>query len=117
MTHQSVHCTFSCILQIDTINTAPGDKFFSCNASILRSDNPDAVVDGMEIRDTMPVAITYYNVFEETFKEEAVIICIGTLCITEEAQGKSGDPLLAVRAHYIIRFDSNCRVTSLTIIR
>ena len=108
---QSVHCTFSCILQIDNIHTAPSAKYFSCNASILRSKNPEATVDGMEIRDPMHVTITYYNALQETFKEEAVIVCIGALRITED---ESGDPLLAVRAHYIIRFDPNLLVANIS---
>jgi hypothetical protein len=97
---QSTHCNFSCVLQIDDILSSPNDKNFSCYATIQNS--PHTVVQGIEYRDTIPVTVTYYNVFNETFLENAMIFCIGSLLITQEG---SADPKLAVRSHCLIRFD------------
>ena len=95
----SVHCTFSCVLQIDTIHSSPGEPMFSCNATMQGSLS--SVIDSLEYHDTMSVAITYYNVFNETFLENAMNFCIGSLLVTEE---DSADPSLTVHSYCLIRF-------------
>jgi hypothetical protein len=110
MTH-SVHCNFSCILQIDTIHNSPEDRAFSCNATIQGS--PVVTIDGLQYRETMPVVVTYYNLFKETFLEGAMIICIGTLSIVEE---DSADPSLAVRSNCLTRFETSFYVPSPNVI-
>jgi hypothetical protein len=95
----TLHCNFSCVLQIDAILSPLSDPKFSCNATIQSS--PSTIVDGIKYRDTMSIKVEYYNVFGESFPEEAMIFCIGSLCVTE---GDSTDPLLTLRSHCLIRF-------------
>jgi hypothetical protein len=92
------HCTFSCVLQIDTILSRPGDPKFCCIATIQTSVNTriDNVDDCY-----LSVEVEYYNVFGEPFLENAMIFCIGSLCVTEEG---TADPVLSVRTHCLIRF-------------
>ena len=71
------------------------------------------MIPALEYRDTMSVAITYYNVYKETFLENAMMLCISSRSITEE---DSVDPLLSVRAHCLLRFEPSYRVPSLKMI-
>jgi hypothetical protein len=84
---------------------------FSCNATIQCPRS--AEIPGVEYRDTMSVVITYYNVYQETFLENAMILCIGSLLITEE---DSVGLILAVRAHCLIRFELSYRTPSLSVL-
>jgi hypothetical protein len=99
-TYPSTHCTFICVLQIDEITSEPDDPKFSCNATMQTSPD-DTTIDGMDDRDTMSVELHYYNIYNDEFVENAMVICIGTLCVIE---GDSADPLLIIRSHCLTRF-------------
>jgi len=75
---------------------------FSCKASIQSSR--DATIKGIEYHDNIPVTIDYYNTFDESFLQDAMILCIGTLTITPQ---KASIPKLTVQSHCLIRFGYN----------
>ena len=94
----TVHCNFSCVLQIHTIQSSP-------DASVLRyittiQFSTDYIPDGIDYYETLLVNVEYYNAFQETFLENAMVFCIGSLYITE---GKSTTPDATIHSHCLIR--------------
>jgi len=95
----TVHCNFSCVLQIHTNQTLPDALIFRCTATIQFS--PNNIPDGIDYYETLQVKVEYYNAFQETFLENAMVFCIGSLCI---AEGKSATPDPTIHSHCLIRF-------------
>lgn len=99
----TTHCAFTCVLQIDEILSEPNDPKFFCNATIQMS--PDTTIDGIDDDcDAMSVEVHYYNIFNDIFVENAMVFCIGSLCVIEGNSTTSTDPLLTIRSHCLIRF-------------
>jgi hypothetical protein len=86
-------------MQIDTITSVPNNPNFSCTATLQTI--PDITIDGLEEVDDISVTVNYYNALQETFREDAMIVCIGTLVVEE---GDFTDPSLTIRSHCLIRF-------------
>ena len=95
----TVHCNFSCVLQIHTIQSSPDASVLRYITTIQFSTN--YIPDGIDYYETLLVNVKYYNAFQETFLENAMVFYIRSLYITK---GKSTLPDLTIRLHYLIRF-------------
>ncbi len=94
----TVHYNFSSVLQIHMIQSSPDTLAFHCTATIQFST--DNIPDGINYYETMLVKVEYYNAFQETFLENAMVFCIGSLCITK---GKSTTPDATIHSYCLIR--------------
>ncbi len=63
--------------------------------------SPNNIPDGINYYETLLVKVKYYNTFQETFLENAIVFYIRSLYITE---GKSTTPNPTIRSHCLIRF-------------
>ena len=96
---QTVHCHISGLLQLDSITSGSNEPFLNCTASIHGVCLN--VADDLSI----PVKLTYFNIAREQFSNGAVVFCSGALLIAESFDDH---PELSIRAHYLIRFATEC---------
>ena len=97
-----VHCNFTCILQIDSILSTPGEKNFTCTAT-MQGPPIKATINGLQKHDTMLVTIRYYNIFDDIFAENAMIFCVGSLSVHKQ---DSSDPALDICSYCLIKLQS-----------
>jgi hypothetical protein len=103
MATTTVHCNFTCVLQIDELLSSSKAPKFICDATIQMSipTNEGIAIDGIVYPDTLSTKVHYYNGLLEEFVENAMVFCIGTLRVTDTGDPK---PVLTIQSHCLIRF-------------
>jgi hypothetical protein len=125
---KDLHCSFSCVLQIDSIFSAQDDFRFACRAllqvsvfsvmlymsfelktnnyimlTVQLSSSSDVKINNLLCSELISVDITFTDDLKEHLVENAIIFCIGSLLVDEL---DSDDPSLTVCAQCLIIFVS-----------